>query len=291
AGDTGSGNLWGPDIAGSVNEKTGLLTIAFRAGHAPSSHALINVNYVQNGWGIGTGFLDEDDRPAHQGWMGTDWIAMSNANSNVKADMNTFLQQIAGQYFSTCRTQLKAVYPNVLYLGPDTLNTYGVPSAAPVMRAAGQYIDAFIAGNTNIFTQAEMDYIEQNYGDKPYLGSFYSEANPDSAMKAYPNLNSPVAFNTQAARGQAYVNLMTAQLQTAHTTAGNYPYIGVLFWEYFDNVGERLNWGLTTPSDNAYDGHEAVTAPVPCSAPIQAYTCGGESGNYGNLIISIKSAN
>jgi hypothetical protein len=292
AGDLRNGTLYGPNISsGSINYSTGAFSITFATGHAPANGAAITATYIANGWGIGTGFLDEDDRPAHNSYLGTDWTGMSNANPNVKTDMDAFLQQLAGQYFSTCRTQLKAVYPNILYLGPDSMNTYGVPSPAPVLRAAGQYVDAFITGNTNVFTQAMMDYIETNWGDKPYFGSFYSTANPDSAMNAYPNLNSPVAFNTQVARGQAYVNAMTAQLQTAHTTAGNYPYIGMAFWEYPDNVGEKLDWGLTTPSDNAYDGHEAVTAPVPCSAPLQAYTCGGEKASYGNLISLVAEAN
>jgi hypothetical protein len=85
--------------------------------------------------------------------------------------------------------------------------------------------------------------------------------------------------------------MVTAQLETSHTTAGNYPYIGVYWWEYTDNFGEQLNWGIVTHLDNAYDGHEAVTGSVTCSAPLQAYTCGGESGNYGNLVTPVKAAN
>jgi hypothetical protein len=34
-----------------------------------------------------------------------------------------------------------------------------------------------------------------------------------------------------------------------------------------------------------------VTGSVTCSAPLQAYTCGGESGNYGNLVTPVKAAN
>ena len=48
---------------------------------------------------------------------------------------------------------------------------------------------------------------------------------------------------------------------------------------------------MVTQSDNAYDGHEAQTASISCSAPEQAYTCGGESHNYGNLISSVLIAN
>jgi hypothetical protein len=291
AGETPNGDIFGPEVTGRVNERAGLMMLVFRPGHAPVSRASITVNYVQNGWGIGTGFMDEDDRPAHKSWMGTDWIAMSNANPNVKTDMNTFLGQMAAQYFQTCQTQLKAVFPNIMYLGPDSLSTWGGPPPAPVLKAAGQYLDAFLTADSNVFTQAEMDFIEQNFGDKPYFGSFYSTANPDSALSAYPNTVGPGGFATQATRGQAYYNDMVQMLQTAHTTSGNFPYIGTIWWQYIDNPSEKLNWGIITHLDNAYDGHEAVTATVPCSPPLSQYTCGQEAGNYGDVVTPVTSAN
>jgi hypothetical protein len=289
AGDVRGGTLYGPTVtSGAINYTTGALSITFAT--APANGAAITATYVANGWGIGSGFLDEDNRASHT-WTGTDWVQLSNANANFKTDMNTFLQQAAHQYFSTCRTNIKALFPNLMYLGPDAINSYNVPPPAPVLKGAVGLIDAYFTGNTNPFTLAEMDYIESNGGNVPYFGSFYSAANPDSAMSAYPQQAGSGSFLTQAARGAAYLSTMIAQLQTAHTTAGNYPYIGMSFFGYVDITAERLDWGLTTPSDNAYDGHEAGTASVPCSVPIQTYTCGGEAGNYGDVITSIKAAN
>jgi hypothetical protein len=292
-----TGTLYGPNVSGTINYSTGALSISFTAGHAPASSAAITATYVANGWGIGTGFLDEDDRPAHT-WMGTDWTAMSNANANTKADLNTFLQAIATKYFSDCQTQLKAVYPNIMYLGPDSLSTWGGVPPIPVLKAASSYLDAFLTSAVTVYTQAEMDAIASNFGDKPYFGSFYSTANPDSALSQYANNIAPVGFATQAARGSAYTTMMTEQLQTAHTTGGTFPYIGVYWWEYYDNWGERMNWGIVTHLDNAYDGHEAGSGNVTCSAPLTAYTCGGEptpSGGalppFGDLITPVKSAN
>jgi hypothetical protein len=129
-----------------------------------------------------------------------------------------------------------------------------------------------------------LDYIATNYGDKPYLGSFYSVANPDSAMAVFPDSQVPGAYLTQSSRGQGYYNMVQAQLQTAHTTAGNFPYVGVTWFTYIDIPGEQLNWGLTTPSDNAYGAHEAAVGSVACSAPIQTYTCGSEPAPGGSAV-------
>jgi hypothetical protein len=291
AGDLGNGTMFGPNVtASTITYATGSLSVTFTAGNAPPVGATITVNYIQNGWGIGTGFMDEDDRPAHQVWMGTDWVGMSNANPNVKSDMNVFLGQMATQYFQTCQTRLKAVFPNIMYFGPDSLSTWGGPPPASVLQAARNYLDAFLTADTNVFTQAEMDFIEQNWGDKPYFGSWYSTANPDSALSAYPNHTPPSGFATQGARGQGYLSMMQS-LQSAQTSTGNFPYIGSIWWQYIDNYSEQLNWGIITHLDNAYDGHEAVISTVQCTPPLSQYTCGGEAANYGDVITPIKGAN
>ena len=291
AGDTGNGAVFGPTLAsGTISYTMGKLSITFASGSAPAVGAPITLNYIQNGWEIGTGFLDEDDRPSHQSWMGNDWTYMNNANPNVKTDMNAFLEQMATQYFKTCHDGLKAVFPNILYLGPDSLGTYADPPPAPVLRAAGQYLDAAVLTGMSPFTQAELDYIEANFG-KPFFGGFYSNANPDSALQTInPTAAPPNGFPTQAARGQAYVNYINGLLADK-SSDGASPYIGVTFWELTDNWGEKTNWGIITHLDNAYDGHEGVTATVTCSSPLQAFSCGGEQGNYGDVITSVRQAN
>jgi len=110
-------------------------------------------------------------------------------------------------------------------------------------------------------------------------------------LSAYPNLNNPAAFKTQAARGAAYLSQMTQILANTTTTSGSHPYIGQMWFDYADLWSEHTNWGLIDHLDNAYDGHEDVTATVSCSAPLQAYNCGGDTGNYGDVITSVKAAN
>jgi hypothetical protein len=297
AGDLGNGTLYGPNVSsGSINYSTGAVSITFSSGHAPANAAAITATYVANGWGVGTGFLDEDNRVAHNSWLGTDWVAMSNASATTVADLNVFYQAIAAKYFSDCQTQIHAVYPNVMNLGPDSLSAWSAPPPAPVLKAAALYTDAFFTATiSTTFSQAEMDFIESNYGDKPYFGSFYTAANPDSALSAFTGSGN---FSTQAARGSAYSTMVTAQLNS-HTTAGNFPYIGTYWFKYYDGWNENMNWGLVTHLDNAYDGHNPASGSVTCSAPLTAYTCGGEpvpaSGSgtppFGNLITSAKSAN
>src|SRR5260370_30977368 len=62
SGSHTTGLLWGPKASGTINYSTGAVSITFTSGHAPANLAAITATYVANGWGIGTGFLDEDER-------------------------------------------------------------------------------------------------------------------------------------------------------------------------------------------------------------------------------------
>jgi len=285
-GDLGNGTLWGPNLSGTVDYSTGALSVTLNT--APKNGAAIAANYVQNGWGIGSGLMDEDGRTSHQSWVGKDFVQMTDVNTSMKSDLDDFLYQIANHYFSTGRAKLQQWLPGTLFMGPSTLGTWSVPSNRNVLEAAAQSLDVMVIGGGWPLSQAELDFIYQNFGDKPIYAGAYRTANADSAFWRHPAGSGN--FSTQADRGQDYYRATTALAAQAYLASGSRPYVGVVWWQYLDNWGEKLNWGLVSLSDNAYDGREAVTGRIPCSAPLQKYTCGGEERNYGDVVSGVKNS-
>jgi hypothetical protein len=287
--------VWGPTLASSsFDRSSGELTITFKQGHAPKARAAVTANYVQDGWGYGTGLMDEDFRASHQTWLGNEATHLNSANIHVRADLDQFLYEIAAHYFSTCRDQIEAALPGVLYFGPDPLGSWSAPSNKPVLKAAAQYLDAMLVGGGYPLSRAELDYIYTYFGDKPIIASQYRTANRDSALYRYGS-SAGKDYQSQEARGQDYFEAVTHLASEAYAN-GDRPYIGSLWWQYLDNWGEHNNWGLVTLSDNAYDGKEATMGTgagirsFPCSAPLANYQCGGEERDYGDVITPVRQA-
>lgn len=288
SGEGSSSYSWyGPNVAsGSVNPTTGALTVTFSAAHAPASGAAITATYVDCGWGCGTGFLDEDDRASHQTWLGRDFVGLSGASSAVQTDLGlTFLQSIAGQYFSTMRTGIKNVFPWMQYLGPNTLGTWGCPPNVGVLKAAAQYVDAWIATTQGgPYSQAEIDFVATNYGNKPILEGSYTSANADSAVDAaYPS-GPGFDYSSQAARAAAYYSDVNAQLTSLKTTAGgDFILLGIYWWEYIDQAGQTYADGVVTVTDNAYNASDAASGTVTCvGVTATPNTCGSEPAPTGS---------
>jgi hypothetical protein len=255
----------------------------------PAAGTTLKANYQVNGWNSGgTGLMDEDG--SHP-WMGTDIIALSNTNPRVAADMRSFLYQTAHQYFSGVRAKVKAAIPHAMYVGPDSLSTWGVPTRKEVLQAAAQLdgLDLAILGGASTgesYTQEMIDYTVRNFG-KPGIMATFHLANADS-----PYSSNFVSYSkaNQSVRGAAFAGQIRNAIK-ARSAFGPAPWVGYWWWQYTDNTAEGNNWGLVTIKDNAYDGHEAVTSTVACSSPINNYNCGGEAGNYGNVIAPVISAN
>jgi hypothetical protein len=295
-GDTGNGGIWGPHLSGSINYSSGSLSLTFASGYAPASGASVTASYVSNGWGTGTGLLDEDGR--HTAWTGTDSIYLTNANANFVTDINGFLYQMALYYFQTGKTHTLAHFNSIvagwkpLYFGPDVLFYWNVPSRPPVLQAAGQVLDGFIVGGYPL-PQAQLDYIFQYAGEKPLMDFELYTANPDSAMWRYPGSGQVYANQDDRSVGHRQMLLGTSSppglVPATYTATHTGPYVGNLWWQYLDDAPEHANWGLVSLSDNAYDSFEAVytnssyTRTIACSIPLNNYKCGGEEKNYGNF--------
>ncbi len=282
------GQIFGPETNGYIDYNSGVVTLNFTRAPAPGTR--ISVAYVQNGWGIGSGLLDEDGRPEHQKWMGKNFSSLSDSSTQVRLNLNSLLRSVSAHFFKTCRTGIKASFPNSLYLGPDTLGSYGVPPRPEVLQSAAEYIDVLLLSGTGGFSRKVLDYIESYSGNKAMIETNFRAANPDSELESYPMGSGVQGFKTQAERGRDYARSLK-HVREAVTSAGSHPYVGLLWWQYADNLGERLNWGLVTRLDNAYDGHEDVTQNINCSDPLQTLTCGGEKDNYGDLISAVQRAN
>jgi hypothetical protein len=251
----------------------------------PQSGDAITVSYVQNGYRIGTGFMDEDGRHP---WIGKDYAYMTDVAPNVAADFRAFLVSMATYYFGTTARTLHARYPNLLYF--DEVGAWNIPARAGTLQGSAPYVDGIMSGDQTVFTRGMMSFQYQYWGDKPLLEGIYLTANPDSDMFPF-QANSTLA--TQEAKGQQYYNIAT-QIRNLAYPNGSCPYVGFGVWAYRDMMNERLNWGLVSYGDNAYDGHEDVTGKVQCSPPLQAYTCGGEPA-YGTWrarqAVTVPSAN
>ena len=301
---TGSGLPVAPSVITYTN---GQVTITFSA--PPPSGQQITMDYIYNGWMYGSGLMDEDGR--NTGWVGTNAycltpatacdgldVAKPSANANLGADLDAWVVQFSGQYFGTMNKHLKAAAPHMLYFGADTVGTWGAPPRKEILEGAAPYVDGlftlWFANLPDVATGvSEYQFLSQYLGDKPLINFMTLTASPDSAMSAYTDYQCCMYETTQAARGQQYSTIISSMLNTPSFN-NSYQWVGISWWGSHDFAGangEHNDWGLKSPSDNAYDGHEAVAASVACSTPLSTLACGGEAANYGDAITPIKAAN
>ncbi|MGH9468403.1 MAG: hypothetical protein ACRD1Y_13705 [Terriglobales bacterium] len=233
------------------------------------------------GWPYGSGFLDESGRGA---WLGSG-DALANAAGAVRADLNVFLGRFAEQYFEAVAGAVRRHFPGYLVYGPATLNGWNGLTRAPILRAAGQALDVVQA---NASTDELLRRTAAATGNVPLVTWTGMVANPDSALFEFPNAGAgALRFPTQAARGRAYAQAILDEWE--HTTAaGVHPVVGTKFWSFADSWTEKMNWGLVTPRDNAYDGREAVRAG---GRDAWSFATGGEARDFGDSVTAIREVN
>ncbi|MGI0081210.1 MAG: hypothetical protein ACRECH_16505, partial [Nitrososphaerales archaeon] len=269
--------------------------------------------YIYGGWMAGgTGLMDEDG--SHTAWVGTNPFCLEgadpnyptyfscvggggknnpapNANSALGADLDNWVSQMAAKYFKTMHDDFKAV-SDVPYLGLDVIGSWGGPAYSRFLQGAVPYVDGAFVGGLNVSSTGSVGafegyykYLTQYLGDLPLLTFNGIAAEGDSSMYCHPG---PSTQPTQEARGQAWYNSIN-YLTITPSYNGDFPFVGADWWSWQDF--QNFNQGLVSIHDNAYDGHEAVSATVPCSPPLQAFTCGREEKDYGDLISKVVEAN
>jgi len=290
---TGDGSFTGPaspspaislSQPGSINYATGMVTLSFAT--PPASGSVITVDYIHDGWGYGTGLMDEDGRNS---WIPTDPIHLGT-NASFNADMAGFLKALATQYFSVTSTRIRQYSPNNLVFGPGVLGTWNAPADKIVLAAAAPYVDGIATTLDYTRAQAELTYTATYLGDKPMILWLGTHANSDSALWRYKNSIDSTCnpCDTQAERGTFYTNSLNSFLNTTNTVYNDYTVIGFRWWALQDSWGEKANWGLISLQDNPYDGQSAVVAP---GADPWGYATGREEKNYGNFIDAVRAAN
>ena len=233
------------------------------------------------------GLLDENGSSP---WVPGDWDNLSGATTAMKQDLDDYLFQHADKLFSVLDGPVRAQFPNLLHLGPNVVGSWMTPPRKQILQAAGNYIDAamtqLVSGDA-AEDQGRLDFFVQHFGDKPLATWLGIVANPDSALFNSPNPATQFPMNTQAERGQKYNEMLNALLNATVSSSGTKPFIGVRFWAHVDSTGEQANWGLVSPTDNAYDGKEAIVAP---GVDPWGFPTGGEAGDYGDFLSAVMQA-
>lgn len=188
--------LYGPTISGgTVNYTTGAITVTFTT--APATSAPITARYVQNGWGIGTGLMDEDCRAGHSAYCGTgtgsDPVSLTNLPTNVKTDVNAFTQYIAGLYSSTIKSAIctwaatKSFTGCPMYLGPTVLGTWTMVPDPFVMAGFCGNADAWMyAAAQGDILQTTLDGVNAACPSQKLFVVEYKVASRDSEFQ-WPN--------------------------------------------------------------------------------------------------------
>src|SRR4030095_2115732 len=216
----------------------------------------------------------------------TDPFGLTGAAAAVRTDLDDFLYEIANQYFSVYRTEIRAKYPNVLFFGPTTVGAWNAPARRQVLQAAGESLDLMRISWDG--SQAQLDFTTQHAGDLPLAVWLGAVANPDSALWRYTQGGQADFVSTQSGRAGFYTSALSNMLAITATSTGTKPFVGLQWWQYTDNWAEKSNWGLVTLSDNAYDGKEAMIAG---GTDQWGYRTGGEERNYGSFLSSVSAAN
>lgn len=232
------------------------------------------------GWPHGRGLLDESGRSP---WVGQDPYRLSPASPALRSDLNEFLYLHARTYFQAVSGAVRQAFPDNLVFGPATLNSWNGLTRRPILLAAGAALDVLQA---NVASPEVLRATVASAGDLPIVTWTGIAANRDSDLYAFPSPDSgsPLCAS-QLDRGQFYAQAVLAEASAS--VAGVHPIAGTKFWAFADSWAEKMNWGLVSFRDNAYDGHEALRRR---GRDAWGYATGGEQRDFGDCLSGIKAA-
>jgi hypothetical protein len=167
------------------------------------------------------------------------WLATSKSGGTGDPgddDREAFRGFVYDRYFRVTTAAIRKYDPNHLCLGPRMHGPF--LKSAPVMQAAGRYLDALSLNVYNYWTPpAELTAMWAGQSGKPFLVTEWYTKGEDSA---YPN-TSGAGWNvpTQRDRGWFYQNFTLALLESKNC-------IGWHWFKYLDNDPDDLT---TDPSN------------------------------------------
>lgn len=300
-----SGQIYGPNLSGTINYTTGALSITFTAGNSPASGAAITAEYITNGWDAGgTGVMDEDGRSGHVSWVGANAYCIdgvgdttncsphgtSYASSGMVSDLNTLDTTLAAHYAQTYQTQINAVFPGALFLGNNTCGTWNVPPNRYVLAGFAQYASACImsldaGGVASGISQAKLDWVHTYAGDLALGDGLYNTVNPDSPY-AWPNsscTHSGTSVTCTIATPQNFsgTTIGTYCTDSTYNVGDIYPSVGTNTLTYTAsmtpvNSSTTCNVvQMTTAAFTTQTGRESAAANQMTSTQAMAYTADG----------------
>ena len=194
AGDNGGGTIFGTGVTGTINYATGAISVTFTT--APTTGQAIAAGSIANGWGIGTGMMDEDCRVSHQGYCGNGGTNatefLTGVNAGMAADVNALTKQTATNYATGAENAIdtwriaKGFTGKVLHAGIYALGSWGASPDKYILQGLAGHQDIIIAAGSGAgfsqWSQGMIDSVGTNWGDVPIIGASYRTSNRDSSF-------------------------------------------------------------------------------------------------------------
>jgi Putative Ig domain/Abnormal spindle-like microcephaly-assoc'd, ASPM-SPD-2-Hydin len=292
-----TGNIKG----GTVTYSTGAITVSFSA--PPANGVAITATYQYGGWpkatSGGTGLLDEDGTSSW--WPAGDPTSRTAFPDppvgTIPTDMDVFLGMTVTRYVKPVHDWIKSNLPHHLV---GSVDQAGAGYRNKVYSSIAANADVLLYANTVshnyglLFgTSAWQTPTVAQYNSSPlpvYVG-VYSAAQPDSQYNGVPcPLNGVLCYPTQKAKGEFYQSQASYAFNSV-TGADGYGFIvGIDYWQYTDNSGERGAYGLVSLKDNLYNGMESCGSSIKDSWGLTTIP-ESAAGCYGDFITPVKAAN